>query len=153
MPDPCSIEGEKAYHRKWRSVEFTDEFPKFYLDYLQNGTDEEKQEAAWKVFTAVHQNNYNARQFKEYENGLGLDVLAAYEREALEKEWNRGSLDMMIGNLLHMLGHPTYHDESKYMKGTGGYFDCLPAPGTGYPPKPGEVKAALDKNRPENWGK
>ena len=120
---------EKTKH--WPDVEHTKDFPKFYLDHLQNGDDNEKQEAAWKLFQATHGNNTLARELKEYPGGL--DIYAAYQKESAEKGWNTGGMVLMIGNLLHMFGHPDYKDGYMVRKGEGlgtfDYFNTLPYEG------------------------
>ena len=86
--------------------EFTDRFPKFYLDILQRGTDNDKQTVAVKLFNACHQNNYLATKFKEYPGAC--DILHAYRVEATERGLNRDSNDGLVGSLLHSLGYDGY---------------------------------------------
>ena len=115
---------------KWPEVVFTERFPKFYIDKMHDGNDYDKVRAAWKVYQAVNGNNHNAKCLKDYEGGLD-SVAAFYKADNIEGK-DLGGLQDMIGNMLHMLGHPDFKD-GFMQKGSGvDYFNTMPY----IPPQP-----------------
>ena len=117
---------EKAQDKpeRWPDIVFTERFPKFYIDKLTDGTDQDKCRAAWQLYQASHGNNHNARQLKEYEGGL--DALAKFYKDDTIEGKDIGGLMDMVGNLLHMMGHLDFK-EGFMCKGSGiNYFNTLP---------------------------
>ena len=95
--------------KDWPEVEFTDLYPKFYLDKLESGEDWEKKYVSEK-FLNQYSNNFLMDSLKQYENGVALQIMAKYEQECKEKD-----VPCVLANVLCGLGHPDYKMEGYYM--------------------------------------
>lgn len=107
-------------------IEFTEKYPGFYMDKLENGSDEDKERAIGKLLNQ-YSNNYLMNSLKQWENGRALTLMHDYYEGVVKK--NEIFRLMSLGNLLIGLGHPEYADkEPKWMFNTRGNGENTPTP-------------------------
>lgn len=100
----ASAEAAKKLER-WPEVEYTDRYPGFYLDKLENGTIDDMERAAAKLVQHMS-NNTLMTAVRTWENGKAIEIIYKYrmDQKARDPEMPCRS----VSNLLMGLGHPEY---------------------------------------------
>ena len=126
-------------------IEFTDRYPKFYLDVLERGTDFDKQKTAIKIFNCCHANAWCATKMKEYicpeTFRSALEIIHEYRKYAEANSLNdRGNI-RLTKSILHQFGYEGYEKSGMSYCKPGiweGVDGNLPPQPMGYELKEGE---------------
>lgn len=93
-------------------IEFTDLYPSFYLEKLQNGADWEKELSNARLSNG-YGNNQLMRDLKAYPNSMEI-MSKAY------KEFHEKGKPCHLNNILALLGDTTYTSLGPYLDGSKG---------------------------------
>ena len=145
---------QDGYRKEWPCVEYTDDYPGFYMDLLQNGDEPAKQLAGTKLVQQMN-NQGLMNKLKAWNDGMALGIIAVYQKQLVAEN----KVDRSLGNLLMGLGHPDYkpkgdHEQWRFNNlGNGGgytmeqmsmeYTKWEMAGGVEAPPPPPHVPRSL----------